>query len=284
MAGRHYIKSVSFGLIFISTVIYFADIISGGKLTLALALQPSLVLGRMEIWRLLTFPFVQSSPVSLMLFLTTFFIFAPKIEEILSKPFFAAMLFLITVVQGTALTLVFWKNTYTFSGMEGVSFFVATIFAYITKGKKTYIWLFKALRTSVFILMIFLLWGTSVLIHSLVLQNSTYLITGSLLALSGIFFGSLTYMQVKLSKKILMKHLEKNNIEIPKPEELTLALIQQNGLKRLNRSLKEDTSSFEDIVFTEDKLNSILDKINEYGKESLSLNEKKYLEEYSRNL
>ncbi len=187
MAGRHYIKSVSFGLIFISTVIYFADIISGGKLTLALALQPSLVLGRMEIWRLLTFPFVQSSPVSLMLFLTTFFIFAPKIEEILSKPFFAAMLFLITVVQGTALTLVFWKNTYTFSGMEGVSFFVATIFAYITKGKKTYIWLFKALRTSVFILMIFLLWGTSVLIHSLVLQNSTYLITGSLLALSGIF-------------------------------------------------------------------------------------------------
>ncbi len=91
-------------------------------------------------------------------------------------------------------------------------------------------------------------------------------------------------MQVKLSKKILMKHLEKNNIEIPKPEELTLALIQQNGLKRLNRSLKEDTSSFEDIVFTEDKLNSILDKINEYGKESLSLNEKKYLEEYSRNL
>jgi membrane associated rhomboid family serine protease len=284
MAGRGFIKSISFGLLFASTLVYIIDIVTGGKLTSLLALQPSFVLGKMEIWRLVTFPFVPGSPVSFMLFFTTFFIFAPRIEEILSKPFFIALLFLITVVQGTALTLVFWRSPLTFAGMEGVSFFVATLFAFITRGKKTYIWLFKAIRTSLFILMIFILWGTSILIHSLITQNNMYLVTGSLLALSGIIFGFLTYLQVKLSKKFLLSHLERNNIEIPKPEELTPALIQQNGLKRLNRSLKEESSYYEENIFSEDRLNVILDKINEYGKDSLSPDERKYLEEYSKNL
>ena len=74
--------------------------------------------------------------------------------------------------------------------------------------------------------------------------------------------------------------------EIPNPEELKLATMSKLYSPHNFSSLKDEYDSIEFLPseLNEDRLNEILDKISEKGKNSLSIEEIKFLDDYSKLL
>ncbi|MBI5325142.1 MAG: hypothetical protein HZB41_07720 [Ignavibacteriae bacterium] len=285
MFEQEHIKSVSFRLLIVAGLIYIADIFTNGLLTSYLSLQPTRVLENLELWRLISFPFAGGTVEGTLLFLTVFYLFGPKLEEILNHTLFSLILILVTILQGTILTLVYWKTSSVLSGMEGLSFFVMLLFTFFKKGKRLYIWLFKPIKTAILTSIIFIFWGTSLLIHSIiVIDGHLLLLKGVLSAFIGFAAAGVSFMQIKTTKNLIKSRLEEKGLVIPKPEELTPALIEQNELRKFSQSLREESSYFGDFKYTEDRLNEILDKIIDHGKESLTHEEKRFLEGYSKNI
>ncbi|HPP40321.1 MAG TPA: hypothetical protein PK498_08525, partial [Candidatus Kapabacteria bacterium] len=75
-------------------------------------------------------------------------------------------------------------------------------------------------------------------------------------------------------------------INIPEPEEIVAARkISNVNISQIYHKYEEDYCELSDNEEeNEEKLNQILDKINEKGKESLSYYEKKFLNEYSKRI
>jgi hypothetical protein len=72
---------------------------------------------------------------------------------------------------------------------------------------------------------------------------------------------------------------------IPEPEEYSHAYASGAEQRRFRNSEIDDYPMYEpEIDLSEDRLNEILDKINELGKESLSPDELRFLKEYSKTL
>jgi len=284
MFEQEHIKSISFRLLLIAGFIYVTDIFVQGKISSVLALQPYLILEKMELWRLITFPFARGTVESTMLFLLVFYLYGPKLEEILNRTLFSLILILVTILQGTILTLVFWKSPAMLSGMEGISFFVMLLYTFFKKGKRVYIWLFKPVKTSVLTMIIFIGWGTALLSHSLLNDGYSILIKGVLSAFIGFTAAGVSFMQIRTTKNLIKARLAERGLEIPKPEELTPALIEQNELRKYAQSLRDEPTYYGQIKYTVDRLNEILDKIIAHGKESLSPEERRYLEGYSKNV
>ena len=285
MFEHEHIKSVSFRLLIAAGIIYISDFITNGFISGYISLQPTLVLEKLELWRLITFPFARGTVEGTMLSLTVFYLYGPKLEEILNHTLFSLILVLFTFLQGTILTLIYWQSTSVLTGMEGLGFFVMLLFTFFKKGKRLYVWLFKPIKTAVLTSIIFILWGTSLLIHSLlVIDGHLLLLKGLLAALIGLTAACVSYMQIRTTRNLIKERLEEKGLVIPKPEELTPALIEQNELRKFSQSLKEEPAYFGDFKYTEDRLNEILDKINEQGKDSLTKEEKLFLEGYSKNV
>ena len=89
----------------------------------------------------------------------------------------------------------------------------------------------------------------------------------------------------------ILKRRQKNftadlsQYEIPDPDQLSMALISQKEKKKYYHQEQEEMNHYEfEENLSEDRLNEILEKINETGKESLSNEELRFLDEYSKNL
>jgi membrane associated rhomboid family serine protease len=285
MFEQEHIKSVSFRLLLIAGLIYISDIFTNGLISSYLSLQPTRVLENLELWRLISFPFARGTVEGTLLFLVVFYLYGPKLEEILNHTLYSLILILVTILQGTILTLVYLKSSSVLSGMEGLSFFVMLLFTFFKKGKRLYVWLFKPIKTVILTSIIFILWGTSMLIHSLLIIDGHHLlINGVLSAFIGFVSAGISFLQIRATRNLIKARLENKELVIPKPEELTPAIIGQNELRKFSQSLREEPSYYGDFKYTEDRLNEILDKINDFGKESLTHEEKLFLEGYSKNI
>jgi membrane associated rhomboid family serine protease len=272
---------------FIAGSSYLLDSIMGGQLSKLFALNPELVINKMELWRLFTFPFAFGSIEGALLFGFTFYIFAPKLEDIFHRYLYPFLLFLILTFQGIVLTLAFWKMPVTFSGMEGVTFFVIAMFTLLHLRKKISFLYLKPLSTIIFLMIVSAIWLSLISIHALVMNSYMYFANGAYSAIYGFTCGFIMYLQIKYSKSNIqnIKKYKHPIIDIPKPEELSLAVIANKEMKYLNNKLNDDFfDSKSGSLFSEDKLNEILDKINAQGKESLTTLELKFLEDYSNNL
>lgn len=111
-------------------------------------------------------------------------------------------------------------------------------------------------------------------------------------AIFGITMGALIYLQIRLANRRRKDYSEVVYgipSEFPKHEEL-MAVLSKSMSKKQNKKFEDDPDDdyypilSEDSEENEDKLNEILDKIAESGKNSLSPYEIKFLEEYSRQL
>jgi membrane associated rhomboid family serine protease len=258
-----------------------------GRLSSLLSLQPSLVF-HLEWWRVFTFPLATDSIEGTILFLFTFFIFAPKLEEIFRSWLYPLILFLIVFLQGAILTLLLWNCIITITGMEGLSFFVLTVFTLINIKKKLVIFNKYFIRTFMFSLGMFFLWFTLLFFHSVAIGDYRLIFEGVYSCVFGISTGLVFYLQIRYTKSIKPQEQPTSrepNHDIPKREELSYAVMANNELRRFNKNLREELAKDEGSPqYSEDKLNEILDKINENGKESLSPSERKFLDDYSNLL
>jgi len=250
-------------------------------------LQPSTVLEKMELWRMFTFAFSPGTLEGIVLFVITFYLFAPRLEENFNKHLFAGIIFLVICMQGTLSTMIFWKLPIEIKGMEGLSFFVLTLFAAFNANKQIIIWRFPSVRAYVFVFLIAFGWGLVVGIHTLIAGHDIIL-TAVSSALIGLTSGLLVYLQMRLVKNIRTS-LPRDSAgipEIPKPAELRMAIIKE--IENRDRQDRYNDVPYYDqdysIPLTEENLNLILDKISVNGKESLTIAEEKFLEDYAKIL
>lgn len=279
-------KTYHFSKLFLWSVliVYFANYLLAGSLFPYLSLDIPSITDNSEFWRIFTFPFVSENIEGIILFIITFYFIAPRLEAYLLKSSMPLLTLLIISLQGLLTTVVFWDMAYSFSGMEGVSFFNLTLFFGIAFSKRFITQKIALKRASLFVSLISLTWLTSLAIHSLISGFDIFYQNG-ISALYGIVSGLIVFAEIRIIKSINdKKEPPPAPIDIPKPEELSLALIEAKNFLKFNQSLKEEDTRYEFTheMLTEDRLNEILDKMLAQGKESLSFEELSFLEEYSK--
>lgn len=275
-------------LLTIVLVIYAVNYLLNGVLNNYLALVPNLVIDNFQLWRVISFPLATPPIESIVLFAFVFYFIAPKIESLLPRRFYPILLSLLVMLQGVISTLTFWKSSLVFTGMDGLSFFIMFLFALLSISKKTLPYWFNPLRTGLMILLSGGLWTSALLLNSNKVGDNL-IITGSAGALFGILYACATYIQIRFASRKATKNDNLGlppNVSIPSPEELKYAMAGINEKKYLQNAGDDLLDKESDMGFVpdEDRLNEILDKISESGKESLTPHELQYLQDYSNSI
>ena len=285
MAKSIYIDKISHRVLFLGGLVYILNYLFDGLLSKFLALNPEAVLKHWELWRLVSFPFSTTSLEGMLLFGFTFLIVGPKVEQYIGRYIYPFVLSLLVLLEGMLLTLSFWRENIEIGGMEGLSFFVLTIYSLLYFGKKADFSKYRPSKARMIVSLVAFAWASVLLTRSLMTANMDTLITNSVSAIIGMISGVLLFIQLRMLKKAT-KHKNKEfpDIDIPKPEELSMAMIAQRERRRYQNERDDNNFYGHDFTFTEDRLNEILDKMNEYGKDSLSELEIEYLKEYSRQI
>ncbi len=271
-------------------VIYFINLIYASVLPEMLSLVPSQALDKLQIWKLLTFPFTYGTLEAVLLFAVTFYFISPRLEEIIDNLRYPSWLFLLSILHGCSMTLIFWRSDVVIAGMEGVSFFVLTLFMFLKPKSMVEFMKFPPLSTILFTLAIVFLWF-GIKIIGVTSGTNTQFIPQFSSAVFGITMGAMIYLQIRLANK---REVTKFTSSYPNrtllPHEEMMATLSNLKLKKQYRNLETDTEDelypllSEDPSENEDTLNEILDKIIDLGNASLTPAEKKFLEDYSRQL
>ncbi len=267
---------------------YLVDFALGGALTNLFALIPPLVTEEMQFWRLVTFPLASPNLPALLLFCLVFYFIGPKEEDNSSRSYLPMMLLMMSILEGLVATLVFEKSNLVLAGPDGLSFIVLTLFALKNFKKKIIFFRRNQVRTSVFALGLLAVYTLCYAFWYNFTANSLPVITAMVNMVFGVFSGTTLFLHYLFIRKMVRRGAETfpTYNDLPTPEEMSLAMIVQNELKRFNQSVSDDNEleGYEYFdEYSEERLNEILDKINEQGQSSLFPEEIIYLKGYSKN-
>jgi len=279
-------RTITFSLLFalFVGVINIIDFSIGGVLFANFALSTEKIFSEMEFWRLLSYPFFCGTAEGLLLFSAIFIFVSPKLEHFLGTRIYPLFLFLISFVVGSITTIIFNSKSILIGGMEGVSFFIFTVFMMLFVKDKHLKEKQPALAIGVCTVIFWCVFkyfiaktnGIESVLPSLVISSS------------GIIIGLLVYLQIYFLiqsriKKAKMRMRPMKKIKIPNNEELSFAMFNNPDFREMLANATLTKSTKEEDYDDEDRLNFILDKINESGKESITPEELSFLENYSRN-
>ncbi len=285
MSFRSRIQSFSF--VFFTIVLIVNGLNFSFDLGLAeiLALNPQMLLENYQFWRFLTYPFVLTNPEFIFFFGAIFILASPMLENYLNKYIYPIFLFLATMLQGFILTLVLWNRDVSIGGIEGLAFFVLLLLMFLKPDLK----IFRrfSLTTAAFGLVVILMWV--VMLVPLSESASFSFAEKASSALFGIGFGLSIYFPIRYMQNLIDKRKKSTvpiePIKIPKPEELSVAMISSANLKKIYHQFEDEVDLItEDPETNEEILNTILEKIHQYGKDSLKSDELKFLEDYSKRI
>jgi len=209
-----------------------------------------------------------------------------KLENYLNKYLYPIFLFMVSILNGLLITLSLWNKDINISGSETVGFFILTLVTLIMPKER--LSRKNPLTVSTFAILIASLW---IMINYVAHPQQLY---NTFPIMFGVLSGFLVYIPIRNMRKYIEKReFEINSskqrqvkINIPEPEEIVAARkISNVNISQIYHKYEEDYCELSDNEEeNEEKLNKILDKINEKGKESLSYYEKKFLNEYSKRI
>jgi membrane associated rhomboid family serine protease len=286
MSFKTYKNTVAHNFLILTIILYIVDFMMDGVITDKLSLTPEKLMNDLELWRLATFPLAAGPVEGIGLFIITFFIFAPRIEKNMFKMALPLIILLTAVVQGSIYTLIFWKEPLALKGMEGISFFILTLFSLLNTNKKISSRYFRAVNTIMFVVSLEILWLISTFIHYYFLHQPQLMMVGMSHGLFGLTIGFIAFLNIRFSEKVVQNKFRKQEeAELEDENRYTPALISQNELKEFGREIMDELQAMEyENNLNEDRLNQILDKIIESGKNSLTPSELLFLDEYSKKL
>jgi membrane associated rhomboid family serine protease len=286
MSFKNYKNSIAHNFMLLTLILYVVDFMMDGIISDQLSLTPEKLMNDLELWRLATFPFASGPIEGIILFAVTFFIFAPRIEKNMFKMALPLIILLTSIVQGSVFTLIFWKQPLTLQGMEGVSFFILTLFSLLNTNKKISSRYFKAVNTIMFVVSLEILWLISTFVHYYFLHQSQLMMVGMSHGLFGLTIGFIVFLNIRFSERVVQNKNKKLNVDDEEIQDYSPALISQNELKEFGREIMDELQAMEHDSgnLNEDRLNQILDKIIESGKNSLTPSELLFLDEYSKNI
>lgn len=287
------INIFSKSLVVMGLFFYFLDYIFDGVVSASISLTPLLVIENLDVWRTALYPFAVGTIEGVVLFAFTFFMIAPKLENLIGSLRFPIWLFLITLLQGFVMILTFWGTSHTLSGMEGISIFILVLFALLHPKEKIN---FFGGNIRAYLLAIVL--GASWIGAKSIrfdMAGAEDIATSVFSAIFGTFVSVLTFFQIKVSERAYrrkkLREAAGSEYKMPEPEELSMALLSGNKFRKNYHNMQADMIDeeegrvlSEDPDENEEKLNEILDKINSDGKNSLTRFENRFLDEYSKTL
>jgi hypothetical protein len=214
----------------------------------------------------------------------TFYYIFPRLEDYLRGITIFALLAPLIILHGLIHTLAFWDSPIPFTGMEGVSIYLLALTTLFKKDTKIKLPVAKPVKLSVVSAVVVSLW-TLIKAIPYVFYDTTLSIELLSGGLFGITFGALTYFQFKFFKKFFKKEIYVPPLVIPKPEELKMAMIAQTKANQQRRAVQQETyTTAEKALSREERLDQILDKINDSGKDSLTDDENRFLIDYSNDI
>jgi len=288
MEKRTRIYYFSHLFIIVSGIFYLVDLAIGYKFNSLLSLAPGKYFNNTEWWRLLTYPLALNTIEGIMLFIFVFLLFAPKLEEIYHTLLYPVVLLSVIIFQGLLFTNILWNSNLILSGMDGLTFFVLTLFTLLNLKGRLVVANKLFVHTSLFSLSLITLWFITLFFHSVWVENYQLIFKGLYSATFGCSIGFIAYLHIRFTRKISSKNassaINTRHAEAIRKQIFSLAMIANEELKRVNEELMRNSEPIEQYPKPdEDRLNDILDKINDLGAESLTEEEKKFLDGYSDN-
>jgi len=285
--NEYYENRYSRTIALVLSLVYFINFFVDGRLSNFFELNPFMILEHNEFWRLFTFPLVYTDVSSYLVFLVSFIYFAPRLENLLSKQFFLSIFGVLIVLQGLFSLLAFWGNASAPNGMESISVFVLILSAFLDKDNtfSAFNRLFAGWVPAVIALSAWLIFKVSEF-QILGIDNPSFVVFAMLF---GLLSSSFLYAKMYYNGK--SRYIDETNFALDNytepvdPEDLSPALISYNEAKKFNQKNEDEPKHYDyEFQMDEDRLNVILEKINETGQESLTIWELKYLQDYSKNL
>lgn len=289
------LKSSVFSKLFLlfTGLVYFVSYIYSNVLPDWLALNPQDVVKDLSLWKLITFPFSSGGIESVVLFAFVFYFISSKLESFIEGLRYPLWLFMLTLLQGCILTLVFINSNVSITGMDGISFYVLVVYSLLRTKDRIYFLNFPPMPILAFSMLIGFVWFGLKLVNFSTTGNDSAFLSAISSSLFGITAGLIHYLQIRLSglNPTNNKQFRGNELRIPPPEELSIA--HSANAARLRKYYQSSHNDFrdedehllsEDMDENEDRLNEILDKITSNGKDSLNPIERRFLTEYSKRL
>lgn len=280
-------KNKSFYFLFLVLSIYFLDFITGNKLSDIFILNTLDISNYDKLWSLLTYPFKLTSTASLILFVFVMVIISKNLENIYKSNLIPVVYIIIILSHSVVFSLVNVDTDNFLSGTDGISFFILVLHLLINKNYTFSIYSFDFAISKFALSVMIFMWIFS--------QSLNYYAYGQNEVLNSFFLAGLgtcnaliVYLQLYVIKKLSSKRQIQEDEEYSEFNELehTLATISESN-KRITqfKTAPEEINLLSNNPYLdEERMNIILEKINESGFSSLSELEQKFLEEYSKKI
>ena len=259
-----------------------------------IALNPMHLANFTEFWRLLLYPFIEPSLTSLLFFAIAFLIFAPSLEQYFNKFLFYSLLVLLIPLTSCFETIIFWGKDINIYGTDVLTSFVLGLSLFLFPKDSLKVIHLKSLNNYKAIAVLYAIWisiGIEKAINSDFNNYFAYIFP--------ILFGFISAASIKLQMNFFMKiyfphrrnrtynDLKKIANEVVREKKKLHSI---NDLSETNPVSSDDFEDENHLKISENSeeneeiLNAILDKINKEGFNSLTAEEKSFLEEFSKIL
>lgn len=276
-------------LLLFSALGYFGNSIAGDMLELV----PRQVVNDSELWRILSFPFFTTNVLTYALFAFVALVVIPKIKDFFALREVIILSGLILALQGVLFSMLFSDTAYKFSGIDALSFYYIFLFAGLSYFSGLHFMKAGGNRITLNALLAVLMWSCYLLFANPVDVMYSHLYS----AVFGIAVSLVSFVFIKAGimrrkKKLLAEDFSNRFAkELEEAEEEEMPVYEYANTVKENARSKQASSedilgstSYYKFQASEDTLNKILDKISSKGQDSLTYNERRYLEDYSNYL
>lgn len=286
-------------LLLATSMMYVLDSLGDGRLSQLLAIIPSRVVGDLELWRLITFPFAVHSVSGLLSLIFSVYFLAPKLEKLFPKLLFPVLLLLFVISQGLATTFFFPKENLAFSGAFGMSFFIMSLAVFTQPRGRMSLWSNFRVRTVALVMILMALSSAFTIAESLTYFSKGIFFYNTFSSGFGSLAGVITaYLYSRFSQLSPSARLasaqrataaprRETRLQAPPLVEPFDMVLSEQPVQAMNAHYAEQQAPIhfhEEYSSDEERLNFILDKILEQGKSALRQDEEEFLQEYSKRM
>ncbi|MBX7156716.1 MAG: DUF6576 domain-containing protein [Candidatus Kapaibacterium sp.] len=285
MFQKQYHSATTFSQLFlvVSGISFVLSLFKADTIRSFLSVIPAKVFPGFEVWRLLTFPFSSSSIESFILLTLCVGLFLPIVESHISTRKLIVASIGLFIAQSLLYVVTFQQQTTpVLAGADSMSFFAMGLYTFLQPHRPISIWKNIEIRG---MFVVVLLSGISFLYSGIRSAQSTELFYYCAVnSAFGVLFAVLTTFTVQGNWRFFRFRRDVQIYSIRSSDDLfehQEELVSSDGQQR-EVPISYITTSLH--LTEEEMLDQILDKIYEHGQDSLSQEEKQFLEDYSQRL
>lgn len=255
----------------------------------SLLLNTATILQQHEFWRILTFPFSSPDGESFLLFVIAFGFFAPMLESVLTTRMFAASVTGLFLTQAIVFLLAFSSvggQLPVLAGLDSLSFYVLALFTFILPNRSVRLWKHLEIRGLHLVLALSAAALLYVVCYATITKNIEYFY-GAIASAFGVLYAFVMTLFIHRTVRTLRKREAYYHISTISDEEKyeeEAELVSTTGSGNPQRQPTVPLYTPKPHLSDEEMLNYLLDKIYEQGQDSLTVEERSFLEEYSRRM